>query len=96
MQQTPRHETARVTREQLTKLAHNLGPWNELAINLGMSEGDIYKLKENHQNDPWAQVYYMLDKWKKREYQNATVGLLYKKCCATKTVGKQMYAFLLE
>ncbi|XP_071796508.1 uncharacterized protein [Asterias amurensis] len=96
VQQTPRHETAIVTKEQLRKLAHNLGPWDELAVNLGMSKGDIYKLKEEHKNDQWAQVFYMLDKWKNREGPKATVGNLYKKCCATETVDSNMYAFLLE
>ncbi|XP_033630210.1 uncharacterized protein LOC117292302 isoform X6 [Asterias rubens] len=96
VQQTPRHETAIVTTEQLIKLAHNLGPWNELAINLGMSGGDIYKIKEDNKYDQWAQVFYMLEKWQKRESPKATVGLLYKKCCETKTIDKEFYAFLLK
>ena len=96
VQQTPRHETDIVKKEQLTTLAHNLGPWNELAINLGMSGGDIYKIKEDNKYDQWAQVFYMLEKWQKRESPKATVGLLYKKCCETKTIDKEFYAFLLK
>ena len=85
-----------MTTEQLSTLAHNLGPWNELAINLGMSRGDIYKLKEEHKNDQWAQVFYMLDKWSKKECPKANVGLLHMNFCGTKTIDKDMYAFLLE
>ena len=61
----------------LSKLAGNLGvEWQRLAIHMGFKQSKVHHWKQENINHVWGQGFAMLDFWKKKNANKATISNL--------------------
>nr|XP_014350897.1 PREDICTED: death domain-containing protein CRADD [Latimeria chalumnae] len=65
------------TDKQLNKIASRLGPeWERLAVDLGLSQANIYRCKEDHLNNNHSQIMAAFVLWKQQSGRKATFQCL--------------------
>ncbi|XP_072041067.1 uncharacterized protein [Amphiura filiformis] len=80
----------------LSSLAQKIGQeWHRLAIQLNLTQAEVYKVKEENRHDVWEQIYQMLRMWKRKEGVHATLENLVL-ACQESEVDYSAYAQLLE
>ena len=73
----PHSPHAIVNDKALSTLAGNLGvEWQRLAIHMGFNQSKVYQWKQENMNNVWGQKFAMLDWWKKKNANKATISNL--------------------